>query len=674
MPLETYWEKYGDTGDFEEIFCQDQGEGSLAYRVLDYYEIPQDSSNSLIGGELPNLDIKQMDALQVIRSSLLEHTALGGDIWEPIVNGYGEVIFQAIGTYASDIEGHIYYEVQTKDYVEKCSGVMITGGKPLTIRKPVDWTPVWGGEADYRPPVYEMDIPTTNCMKGDYSQYAILPFPDPHFDTAYKDGIDNLYETLTPHEQIVGWAYYKDPGSNATKDTELRYSNSSEIPIRIGGGSDNLDESGATSYISGPDMGTLMKQPTYPIGDQEVCWSNRGVEGDYSNGIPVSIPSDLRYENVRGTRTDAFVDISAVYLIGRFISDLDPFVREGQAVKETTDPDDIQLRATIDDTADSVYKLTQGTQYVVAYDPNELNDKDSDITPYIVFGDQSRRNDPTEYGQGKTIYIEPYCRFAKQYNVTSLENVTIFPIAQTRAIMVKQIWVVAKLDTPSIVVFDPNGEDNRAYTIANELTYNVSPIVIVDEPPPIAFNGQLLDLTQSYQDNDPTTQQDFSLTELEQAMDIMNGGGVNLSLSFLDAEGCEKLSSELYAYMNSLGGVETTYVCGPECDPKLGGYGPNGGIINSIQYSYTDSGSYVISATEGPRIAGGWTDVTGGVTQKAVESVKGEGVIIEDQGNHTYFKVRIDGFGERLAINCCPSILRIGDRVSCSIHNNPVES
>ena len=39
-----------------------------------------------------------------------------------------------------------------------------------------------------------------------------------------------------------------------------------------------------------------------------------------------------------------------------------------------------------------------------------------------------------------------------------------------------------------------------------------------------------------------------------------------------------------------------------------------------------------------------------------------------------YFKVRIDGVGERIAINMSPDVLRVGDKVQCSIHNNPVEA
>ena len=108
----------------------------------------------------------------------------------------------------------------------------------------------------------------------------------------------------------------------------------------------------------------------------------------------------------------------------------------------------------------------------------------------------------------------------------------------------------------------------------------------------------------------------------------MNGGGMSLDFSFLDAEQCVTLSKALYEYMNSLDGIETVYVCDPNCDPKLGGVGPTGGVINSIQYSYTDSGSYTISANEGPRLVGGFAGVGGGQLSTAGAKVKSQSLSV----------------------------------------------
>ena len=121
------------------------------------------------------------------------------------------------------------------------------------------------------------------------------------------------------------------------------------------------------------------------------------------------------------------------------------------------------------------------------------------------------------------------------------------------------------------------------------------------------------------------------------------------------------------------GGTETTWVCGPNAEVELGQQGPNG-IVNSITYSYTDSGSYTISVNEGPWTVKPFNGGGGsGPSFKASESVNARGTIIDSIGNGMFFKVRIDGFGERIAINMTEQFIRVGDIVSCSVHNNPVE-
>jgi hypothetical protein len=127
--------------------------------------------------------------------------------------------------------------------------------------------------------------------------------------------------------------------------------------------------------------------------------------------------------------------------------------------------------------------------------------------------------------------------------------------------------------------------------------------------------------------------------------------------------------------MNSGDGVISTYICGPESEPKLGGYGPdNSTVVNDITYSYSDSNSYTISVTTGPKIIGNLTQVDGGLTLKASENTQAQGTIIQDQGSNVWFKVRIDGYDDAYAINTSPNLLRVGDKVNVTIHNNPIES
>jgi len=204
--------------------------------------------------------------------------------------------------------------------------------------------------------------------------------------------------------------------------------------------------------------------------------------------------------------------------------------------------------------------------------------------------------------------------------------------------------------------------------------------MVTELPSTIAFNGSIIDQVPGKSDNDPTTAQDFDNTPLEEAYDEMDGGGgVELTLPFFnspdDDSKLANLSGALYDFMNSGTGIDTTYVCGPDVDVSLGEQGPAGGIVNSISYSYTDSGSYTISVNEGPRLiknfSGGGPS---GPSFKASENFSARGTVIDSLGNGMFFKVRIDGFGERVAINMSTSIIKIGDVVQCSVHNNPVEA
>jgi hypothetical protein len=68
------------------------------------------------------------------------------------------------------------------------------------------------------------------------------------------------------------------------------------------------------------------------------------------------------------------------------------------------------------------------------------------------------------------------------------------------------------------------------------------------------------------------------------------------------------------------------------------------------------------------------SQIEGGPSPMRSEDISAVGTIIQDMGNHVNFKVRMDGFGERIAVNLSRHILRVGDKVSCTVHNNPVES
>jgi len=652
---DDFWASFGDDSDFEEVTCDTST--NIATEVLEQCGLQY---RYAMGGPLKNMDLKRMDAMQVIHLSLLELSAQTGIIYEPVMAPDGVVDFVEVGKDVGLSGGDVYYEIQTAAYRDRCGGVMITGGKPLAKRKNTDWHPIWrGGPKE----VYDTSLLVNRCIDegAGFSQQATIVFTDPHLNSSYEDGIDNLYDITSenPYDSIIGFATYMDPnGADIGPDTSIRMQSSAKILVPI-----DLEVVG---------LGKLARRPAYAEGENPECWVSEPTSND---GVPIDIPQDFRFESVRGTMVDKFQAVTDVYVIGREIQFMRGEPRtQSAAVQEDPAYGDAIPMAFIENSYNSVFRLSQGVHYVIVYDDSTL---EKGKQPRVVFADNSRPSDPIGIDGTKKneFFIHPDCGYAAHSNISDLlVEGYILPVDKTKGIWVEEIYVTLLLDTPSIVVYNPDGANRKAYEIASRLIYLVKPLVITDEPSPVAFNGRLIDLVSSKRDHDPTTAQNFTDTDYESALDAMQGTGLTLTLSFLDEEGCEKLSEALYEYLNSGDGVEATYVCGPSTEVTLGGTAPNGGIVNSITYSYQDSNSYTISVNAGPILTGGFSQISGGPVPKVTEELSAKGTIIEDMGNHVMFKVRIDGFGERIAINMAPTILRVGDKVQCSVHNIPVEA
>ena len=702
--IKNFWPEFGDTEKFDVLVSKldvTESSNSLAYDVLTAYEIqcedielsnplqsndPDEdapSNRSVVSkrpGSLANLDIKSMDAIQVIKLSLLEMSSTTNSIYEPIMQSDGIVKFVIVGENTTTLsEADIYYEIQTGIYKEENGGVMVTGGRPLAYRRSVAWSPIW---RDGPKELYDTGILHNDCIDGGFNQNCSIVFTDPHLDSRYQDGIDNLYEITSGevdengkvikqgnhYDSIIGYAkYIYWPNAENDKNAQVTRHNTAKVIVELAA------EEGDTLTL-----GTLAKRPSYAdaIFTNPSCYDGQGVEVSFKNGVLIPIPEEFRFESVRETKVDKFNGILDIYIKGIDISHIVGVPPSDEdAVKENPPPGNANIVVRIDKTYPQLWKLTKGTHYEIAY-KNVDSKGEEDVEAYVVFADNSRQKDPISIvgtDPETKFLIDPECEYAN--DVDSLEGSgLILPHSPTGGILVEKIYVSMLIETPSIEVYHPDGVNNKAREIAESLEYLVTPLVVVEEPAPIAFNGEEIDQTQSIKDHDPTTAQDFEDTDLEVAMDEMQGNGTQLSLSFLDLDGCKKLSDALKDYFSSSDNTVSTYVCAPGSKVSLGEVMDNGGIANSIVYSYQDSNSYTISVNAGPKILGNFAQVSGGPSPKATEELSAKGTIIEDMGNHVHYKVRIDGFGERVAMNMAPAVLRVGDKVQVSVHNVPVES
>jgi len=675
IPSNTVWPQFGipTFSLSEDIKTDCDSSDNLAEAVLDEYGIDWDNRSGASYGELDTLDIKRMDAMTVLNLSLIEMAAKSGlHFIEPIVSPDGVVEFIEIGKSSGQITD-VYYEIVTGSYVDTTKSVMVTGRRPLPDMKEMSWYPIWGENPTQ---IYTAQDMFNNCRKQDFVRHASIVFNDPQLTTSYDDRIDNLYEinSANPWDRIAGYVKYIYGGPDSGKDTSINYTNSANVPIKIG----DIDPG-----TNGPDMGVLAIKPTFdPNLFNSDCWTDaQGAEVDYTKGVLVEIPDELRYQTIRDVVKDKFVKVSAVHVIGRRIQTISIAPLSDPDAITTPTKENAKLILTIEDAITTTVKLEPGKHYAVSYDDTNPTGK----IPYVVFTKDVVNGDPFDYSKNQTFYVDPTCSYAEQNDIEEdqIQTGTIFPHTKLKGILVQEIWVTVDIESPSIVIYDPGNpktdEGANALTIAENLEYYVSPIVIVEPPAPIAYAGKATGGTAKLvnqvpsTDNDPTTAQDFSDTEMEEYMDDMQGGGMAITWSFLDETDIIKMCDMLYSHLQS-DVIETIYTCGPECEAVLGGYGDNDGVVNAIRYNYTDSGSYTISVTEGPKLIGNLAQIDGGPSMKMSENFSAGGVVIDMAGDNIHFKLRIDGYGERWAINMSSSILRKNDIVQCTVHNNPVEA
>jgi len=668
--VNEFWPAFGDNSMLVEIECETRG--GLAADVLSTFGISLEGG-SITGGILQDLDIKHMDAMSVINLSLLETLADSGSgsgsMYEPIVNADGNVEFIRIGGSSASLSD-IYYQVQTSNYVQPCQGVIVRGGQIMPSWEDLEWKLIWGDANNKE--IIDTTQMVTNCMLPNFSTHAIILFNDPNLEnSSYNDGINNLYDITSPWKKILGYVNFIDvPGHTAA--TRVNYSNSSIIPIKIGGDGTN-----------GPDMGTLQPRPPHDpaAADYGECWafSAGGDAGSASNGVKIPLPDSLRFESVSEQVVDKFVRVEEILIVGRELA----MVHAGalnDSVAANQDAVDSNTIALVSENSmnSSVTRLEEGKHYTIVYE----DDGDFKI-PYVVFAKDARVNEPKNYGANTKYKISQFGE-SGYYRAGEDGIGTIFPVAENKGYLVEELWAMVAVDTPSVSVYDPeydsSASTSKAIDLAKNLKYWVAPLMIEELPSSIAFNGKIIDQKPTVADNDPTTVQDFTNTEMELVMDQMDGGpGLDITLSFFnkpeDDSKLASLSSSLYDFMNSENGIEATYVCGPDTNVELGQIGPAGGIINSITYSYTDSSSYTISVNEGARMVKGFTGGgPSGPSFKTTEPFNATGTVIDSMGNGMFFKVRIDGYGERIAINMSKELIRVGDVVSCAVHNNPVET
>lgn len=667
---------------FQTLIEEPENDGveGVAKDILTSFGITCEGSEE--GGKLLNVDIKRADAFSTLKASLLEVYAESpnSDLLEVMINEQGDAEFYRVGNDTAQISP--YFSVRSDNYVNPSVGVQVTGAKPRQERIVYgEWFPLVGPEADST--VHDTSNLNTSCYIENLSTHATITYKDPFRhskQSTWNNGIEGEAFELGPFDRMIGLSWrIIPPETEVSQFTNIYKQGQATIPICL---TDPYYKIG--DFNNFPNIGTPVKREINPYdGDGKNGCTFFSQEIKYcstndSSTIPVKVPmkEGLTYENLRGTKINKFVGIREVFALGIPLQNCCGIAKPGRQKLDNTTENTILTVSSIDANI-TLVKFSEGIHYVTLYPDKANMTSTDDYLPCIQLANNLDYNDKATIGTGVDFTIDSLSLdllklFNGGDNISSYTGkATVLPLGKLNGIIINQLWAYLDLDTPCFVVADPLG---NAAAIAQGLVVDLVPLVIRDIPRPIAINGELVDQVEIIPDKDPTKLQNLMNTRLEQLLDNMRGRTLSVSLSSLDEKATINLSKKLYSLLTAYTGAVYNHTCPPTDNPKLGTKGPNGGIINTIEYSYTDQGSYLINVTEGPEYFGDFAGIDNGIYYKQTEDISTTGTIVHDLGNHVNYKVQVDGIGVVLCINACAEILTVRDRVSVTIHNNAVES
>ncbi len=658
---------------------------SVAEDILTAFGIPLYATG---GGSLINVDIKRADAMSTLKASLLETYAdsYSAYLKEIKINADGEAEFYDVGRNSSGLNP--YYTIASHSYIKSPEkvGVMVTGAKPKQERKLYEWYELIGDNASDKS-IYDTSKMSTACLSNSFSTHATITYRDPlrtNNANNWNNGLDDIgFELTSPFDRFLGFSWrITPPKTEVSPFTKIHRQTQSSIPILL---SDSEYSIGDPDNF--PELGTPLKRAPYvkqvqSDEDDNKCKIFEGEEvqycGDTTVPLKLVMNEGLTHEIKRDVTVSKFLGLTGVFVVGIPLLTCHGIPKPGMQ-KQANNTANTNLFIGAQSTHNTLVKLNEGIHYVTLYKedltPADISNEVEPHTylPCIQFADNLKSNDHAIIGSGVDFYIGSlYTDLLLLFNMEPVGKGSILPLENRSGILIDQLWAQVDLDTSCFIVNDPAG---NAVKIAEGLIVEVLGIALHDAPAPIAMNGVLIDQEAGLTDNDPTTTQVLEDTPMEEAYAAMSSGRtMSLNFSSLDETKTTTLSKKLYDLLREDTGKVYTHTCGPMETPEVGDRGPNGGIINTIEYAYTDQGSYLINVTEGPENFGDFAGIDGGMYYKQTEEITTKGTVIQDKGNHVDYKVRVDGYGDITAINGCAEVLAVRDRVSITIHNNAVES
>ena len=596
---------------------------NVAVEVLEKFDIPIKGAHPQYG-RLCGLDISNMAAADAINLSLAENMK-AGKFMECYMDVDGFAYFQEVYPSADSASLEIRTCIPTSNIDNKVDLVIVRGYDSPPVRsfkdfEGLDWDPV-ESLANHIDPVY--------CQGRHFATEAWKSYKDPVLETAYKDGVENLYE-LQAFESLVGYVIDFD----GSTDYDVKYSQSNST----------------TKLIEVPFIGLSCCQSTLVCGEtgtERVLYASASYSlgnfmGTDKFGDPWPLLLSVQGVYLWGNRVLQMQDTSAA--LGGYLT---VYVEDK---KKLVNLPGNNWNWELDSNSAATLNLHSST-----YDGDV-------VMEYLISSAPKRIVPMSESG-----LISP----------TSTEGGYVFPnVNGALGMSIDKCIVAVEIERPSFIVHDPKG---RALTFARDLDVRYQPIVVTDTPAPVAYtfggSAQLVSPELDLWDSDPSTvQTPPSLIQGSQAwlQTQTTGKTVDISLPFCDADECKSMATTIYNMQNE---SINTYqmVCGPNSEPKLGqrvdGYE---GRINRISQSYTDSSSYTINVTIGPTFlsTGSWNT---SMWQRKTEDISRSGIVVWSAGNGVDYRVLIQGLGVYPAVNKTLGAYAPGEKVKVTVYNLSVE-
>lgn len=632
---------------------------NVAAAVLSSCGVDTTADTTSVGGSLAGVDLKNVDAASALKMSLMEEYADSGIWYDPVVLPNGKLSLIDVGSEVSNINDFIYFSIDNSDLMPGPDiSVEIHGKKSEPERSVGTYQNLL-----LNAKLWDTSAMMTGCTLAHTKQYATITFKDPQLDS--ESTLGDLGATVW--DRTLGWTYILDPHLpvDVLPSVTVKVSETSVVPLLLSGNT-NISST-PVEADTGVYMGKLQIPEYNPLAAAHPeCFQGSGTSVTCGkDSVTLIMPPELRYTTRRSTLIDNYKGISKVYILGHFLDRCESIIQFNTdgTVPDVTSKSSWLPWVKMDDMEPKLFKLEEGTDYVVAYDTIKAE-------ACIQFINNYPDICSTEWGTSIKYFIRPGCKFADNGAKTSGTGV-LFPRGDRSGYLVRQVWAEVNFDSPSITVYDPSGD---AVSIASNVTYEAAPIFLYDEPAPVVIDGVVIDLSSYVQDNNPTTAQDLENSAYNTALQALDGRQlITLSMSTLNEDTCITLCNSLKTLANSNRGLNVTHICGPEATPKLG-QTIGSGVINAISYSYTDEGSYTISVTEGPIFMGNTSSISGDAYTLKTATESGPGIVVGARDYHgALYDVLIQGIGVRTAINGQPQILQVGDHISVTLYNNPVE-